>query len=273
MGNRAQRTILKYLRGGDVRWNAATFEEGEALIERTQALFKVTDELESQERFFSARALIERGQFTQAVQELQESVVLDQEASHAFNALGLALWRQNLLLAAMVPLEQAIELSPRWTYPRITLSLIYLELRRYQEAEQDLRLAIEINPEDSTAYHALGQLYSLLGRWDEAEVQLQRAIAMNPGNAYAHETLGKLYQLLQRFDAAEDLLRLAVRLEPDEPSFTSAWASFCSSGTAFRMPHRFGQGHGPKSESSPGPAGICPVPDCSGSHPGGGGYL
>ena len=226
MGNRAQRTILKYLRGGDVRWNAATFEEGEALIERTQALFKVTDELESQERFFSARALIERGQFTQAVQELQESVVLDQEASHAFNALGLALWRQNLLLAAMVPLEQAIELSPRWTYPRITLSLIYLELRRYQEAEQDLRLAIEINPEDSTAYHALGQLYSLLGRWDEAEVQLQRAIAMNPGNAYAHETLGKLYQLLQRFDAAEDLLRLAVRLEPDEPSFYISLGEF-----------------------------------------------
>ena len=226
MGNRAQRTILKYLRGGDVRWNAATFEEGESLIERTLTLFKVTEELESQERFFSGRALIERGQFAQAVQDLQESVVLDSEASHAFNALGLALWRQNLLLQAVVPLEQAIELSPRWTYPRITLSLIFLELRRYQEAEQNLRLAIEINSEDSTAYHALGQLYSLLGRWDEAEVQLLEAIEMNPGNAYAHETLGKLYQLLQRFDEAEDLLRLAIRLEPDEPSFYISLGEF-----------------------------------------------
>jgi tetratricopeptide (TPR) repeat protein len=226
MGNRAQRTILKYLRGGDVRWNADTFEEGQALIERTQTLFKVTDELESQERFFSGRALIARGQFVQAVQDLRESVVLDAEASHSFNALGLALWRQNLLLQAIVPLEQAIELSPRWTYPRITLSLIYLELRRYQEAEQNLRLAIEINSEDSTAYHALGQLYSLLGRWDEAEVQLLQAIETNPGNAYAHETLGKLYQLLQRFDEAEDLLQLAIRLEPDESSFYISLGEF-----------------------------------------------
>ena len=226
MGNRAQRTILKYLRGGDVRWNADTFEEGEALIERTQTLFKATDELESQERFFSGRALIARGQFVQAVRDLRESVVLDSEASHAFNALGLALWRQNLLLEAMVPLEQAIELSPRWTYPRITLSLIDLELRRYQEAEQNLRLAIEINREDSTAYHALGQLYSLLGRWNEAEVRLLEAIETNPGNAYAHETLGKLYQLLQRFDEAEDLLRLAIRLEPDESSFYISLGEF-----------------------------------------------
>ncbi|MEE8350205.1 MAG: tetratricopeptide repeat protein [Acidobacteriota bacterium] len=226
MGNRAQRTILKYLRGGDVRWDAATFEEGEALIERTQTLFKATDELGSQQRFFSGRALIERGEFGQAVQILRASVVLDSEASHSFNALGLALWRQNLLLQAMVPLEQAIELSPRWTYPRITLSLIFLELRRYQEAEQNLRLAIEINGEDSTAYHALGQLYSLLGRWDEAEVQLEQAIEMNPGNSYAHETLGKLYQLLQRFDQAEDLLRLAIRLEPDEPSFYISLGEF-----------------------------------------------
>src|SRR5262249_48883473 len=40
MGNRAQRVILKYIRGGDVRWNAAVFDEGAALSDRMQQLFQ-----------------------------------------------------------------------------------------------------------------------------------------------------------------------------------------------------------------------------------------
>ena len=220
MGNRAQRIILKYLRGGDIRWNSDVFEEGETLVERTQTLFKETNEFESLERFFAGRGLIERANYPLAAQELRQSIDLDSEASHAHNALGLALWKQNLLQDAIPPLETAIDLSPRWNYPRITLALIYLELRQYQLAEQNLQEAIQVNAEDSTAYHAMGQLYSLLGRIQEAETQLLQATEMNPGNAYALETLGKLYQRVQRQDEAEGLFRLAIRLEPEEPSFS-----------------------------------------------------
>lgn len=219
MGNLAQRTVLKYLRGGDIRWNALVFEQGTTLLQRTQQLFKASNAFESQERFFAGRALIERGQYSQAVRELQQAVALDAEASHAFNALGLAFWKQNLLDQAIPPLQQAMALSPRWTYPRNTLALIYFEQRRYPEAEQNFQSSTQLDSEDSTAYHGLGQLYSLLGRWQEAEAQLQRAIDVNPGNAYAHETLGRLHQHQQRRDQAEQMFRLAIRLEPDEPSF------------------------------------------------------
>ena len=159
MGNRAQRTILKYLRGGDVRWTAAVFEQGGELTNRTQTLFKRTASYESQERFFNGRASIERGEYVQAVQELQQAIDLDSEASHAYNALGLALWKQNLLEQAMVPLQQAIELSPRWTYPRITLALIYLELRRYQEARDGFQTAI---PGQLRRQHSLSRSWAAL---------------------------------------------------------------------------------------------------------------
>lgn len=219
MGNKAQRTILKYLRGGDVRWNAETFEEGAEMLQLIQELFVATPAFESQRHFFAGRAQIERGEYEQAILHLQTSVSLDSEASHALNAFGLALWKQNRLQEAIEPLEQALLLTPNWTYPRNTLALIHLELRDYERSDSHFRNSIELDPSDSTAYHGLGQLHFLLGRWEEAEALLRRAIAIHPGNAYAHQTLGGLFVRQQRLEEAEQMLRLAIRLEPDEPAF------------------------------------------------------
>lgn len=219
MGNKAQRTILKYLRGGDVRWNAETFEEGAEMLQLIQELFVSTPAIESQRHFFAGRAQIERGEYEQAILHLQTAIGLDSEASHALNALGLALWKQNRLQEAIEPLQQALLLTPNWTYPRNTLALIHLELRDYERSDSHFRTSIELDPSDSTAYHGLGQLHFLLGRWEEAETLLRRAIDIHPGNAYAHQTLGGLFVRQQRLEEAEQMLRLAIRLEPDEPAF------------------------------------------------------
>jgi tetratricopeptide (TPR) repeat protein len=219
MGNRAQRTILKYLRGGDIVWNAALFDEGADLLDRTQRLFKASTAFEPQRRFFAGRAFIERGDYAQAVPELQRALAIDPEAAYAYNALGLALWKQNRLQDAIQPLQRSIQLAPNWTYPRDTLALIYVEQRQYSTAEQAFQTAVQINAQDSAAYHGLGQLYLLQGQLQDADVQLRRAVEVNPGNAYAYETLGKLYQRQLRNSQAEQMFRLAIRLEPDEPSF------------------------------------------------------
>ena len=190
LGNRAQRTILKYRRGGDIRWNAETFEEGALLTARVRQLFRTTPELESQQRFFDGRALIEDGGYAAAVQQLQQAITLDDQASHAHNAIGLAYWQQGLFDEAIPPLQQAITLTPEWNYPRYTLSLVYLEQRLY----------------------------------DEAEAQLDSAVEFNPGNAYAYHTYGQLRRRLGQLDEAEEMIRLAIRLEPDETSFRASLA-------------------------------------------------
>ena len=222
MGNRAQRTILKYRRGGDIRWSTEIFEEGALLTDRVRGLFQTTQEMESQQRFFDGRALIENGQYAAAVQQLEQAIALDAQASHAHNAIGLAYWQQGLFDVAIPPLQQAIALTPEWNYPRYTLSLVYLEQRRYDETELGFQAALANDDEDSTAYHGLGQLYLLLGRNEEAEAQLERAVEFNPGNAYAYHTYGKLRQRTGQLVDAEDMFRLAIRLEPDETSFRAS---------------------------------------------------
>ncbi len=233
MGDRAQRIILKYLKGSDIRWTAGIFEEGAALAHHAQTLQRPTDTLKSQEQFFTGRALIEKGQNSEAVRTLDQALKLDPAAGHAMNALGLALWKQNLLDQAITPLEQAISLNPAWTYPRNTLGLIYLEQRRYQEAARSFQSSIKLNSEDSMAYHCLGQLQLLLGQLEDAEKNLLQAIEVTPGNAYAYETLGKLFQRRQEWVKAERIFRLAIRLEPDEPSFRLSLAELLQRAARF----------------------------------------
>ncbi len=222
LGDQAQQTILKYRKGGDIRWSADIFEEGSVLTQRALSLFPTTPELESQRQFFDGRALVENGQYAAAVQTLQQAINLDPEASHAHNAIGLSLWQQGLLDTAIPSLQQAIALTPEWNYPRYTLSLVYLEQRLYDQAEQGFQAALANDDEDSTAYHGLGQLYLLEGRNDEAETQLQQAVLFNPGNAYAHHTYGQFQQRLGVLDQAEEMFRLAIRLEPEEPAFRAS---------------------------------------------------
>lgn len=225
MGDQAQRIILRYVRGGDIRWTPEIFEEGAELVRHFREMVRSTPNLESQEHFFRGRAFIEREQFTEAETELNLSISLDAEASHAYNALGLALWRQNRLDQAIDPLLRAMELSPRWTYPRNTLALIRLELRQYEQAEELLLGSLELDPNDSAAAHGLGQIDSLFGRWEEAEDWYRRAIEAHPGNAYAHHSLALLLARTLRLEEAEEILRLAIRLEPEEPAFRISLAA------------------------------------------------
>jgi len=222
MGSQAQRTLLRYIRGGDIKWNAGIFEESSALLERAQQLFTRLPAIESRKLFFDGRALSESGRYDDAINLLERVTRADPQASHAFNAIGLSLWKQNFLNRAIPPLERATTLTPQWNYPRNTLALIYVEQRRYPEAEATFLSSIRNDPEDSSAYHGLAQLYMLLGRQDQAEAELQRAIEFNPGNAYAYETYGKLRQIQGRLQEAEDDFRLAMKLEPDEPSFKAS---------------------------------------------------
>ncbi len=219
MGDQAQRIVLEYLRGGDTKWNAEIFERGSELTARLRRLFQDTDEYRSQDLFFQGRALIERRRYPEARDLLEQSVRIQPEASHALNAVGLALWQEDRLQEALAPLERAIELTPFWNYPRITRALVLMQLRRYAEAEDGFREALGNDPEDSTAHHGLGQLFFVTGRWREAEPQLSSAMRFDPGNAYALHTLAQLEARLQRYGEAEQNLRLAIRLEPAEPSF------------------------------------------------------
>ena len=219
MGDQAQRIILRYLRGGDVKWESATFREGEDLIRRLQEVFKASDHYDAKQHCFRGRALLEEGNYSSATRELRRATQLDPEASYAYNAQGLAFWQQGQFAEALRALKSSIELTPRWNYPRVTRALVLIEQRLYSQAEQALQEALQVDSEDSTALRALGQLLMLTGRIAEARPRLKKAVQFHPGNAYAYQSLGNLHRRQLRYADAEEAYRLATLLEPTEPAF------------------------------------------------------
>ena len=88
-----------------------------------------------------------------------------------------------------------------------------LELARYVEAEQVLRLAVqEISGEHlDYAYTQFGKLYEARGDYDKAEAWYRKAVDLNPDHSARHIVLGALLAKKGDFPGAETCHRSATR--------------------------------------------------------------
>ena len=115
-----------------------------------------------------------------ALEQFRESVVLDPQLADAHFHLGVALAESMEWSEAAVAYRKALAL-PTLTVPDLAhqnLGLALYHLRRYGEAEQDLRFAISLSPEMQAAYYHLGLVLTAQKRLEEARVAFTRARAL-----------------------------------------------------------------------------------------------
>jgi eukaryotic-like serine/threonine-protein kinase len=137
---------------------------------------------------------------------------------------------QLQLQAAEVDYDRALELldaapNQDLRYPLlVNRGLLWLEHRRWDEAEADLRAAIQLDDGRWLAFENLGQVYSQQNLSDQAVEQFTRAIDLRPDRAplYRARALANLDRKAstpaQRVRAAADLEQ-AIRLEPPGSPF------------------------------------------------------
>ncbi len=138
--------------------------------------------------------------------------------------------------------------SPAKPLVHNNLATIYLDLKRYEDAERSLKRTLELEPRHSQARTNLGVLYAQRGRMEQAITEflslikagstdpivfynagltlknlnrpeealplLEKAKELKPGNAQYLFTLGQVYQLLKRNDDALLAYRKSVKLDP-----------------------------------------------------------
>ena len=90
-------------------------------------------------------------------------------------------------------LEKAVAIYPRFLQAQLRLGTAYMDLQRWDKAEQTLKTAIEIDPKAFNAYFALGEVYRRQKKFSEAEKNLQSGLAIETRSAQAHFTLARLY--------------------------------------------------------------------------------
>jgi len=100
----------------------------------------------------------------------------------------------------------------------LTLSSIYREAGRTEQAIEVLVKADKDLPDTSEIKYDLGMLYERQGRFDDFEKLMRRVIELEPDSANAYNSLGYTFaDQNTRLDEARELLERALDLEPDNP--------------------------------------------------------
>jgi Flp pilus assembly protein TadD len=157
-------------------------------------------------------ALIARGEWAAAGEQLSQAVAADDGLAVAHDALGLALERQGHTEAAREHYRTAARLQPASYEPLNNLGVSYLRTGEFPAAVEALEEASRREPRDPAVANNLGLALGRLGRYDEAEQAFRRA-----GSEQAvHNNLGFVHYLNGDYEGALAAYEKAL-LAPGDP--------------------------------------------------------
>jgi tetratricopeptide (TPR) repeat protein len=144
--------------------------------------------------------------------------LLAAEPTHVNARLHLAqlLDRLEEREAALTLLDDALRQSADQTEFLVLRGEIYGHLRRFDEAEADLRRALRLHPSHGRAHLELGRVLFRKGLADEASEHFRQAVEFQPDNARAHASLGDALNQAGDLAGARTVLERAVQLDPQD---------------------------------------------------------
>jgi LmbE family N-acetylglucosaminyl deacetylase/tetratricopeptide (TPR) repeat protein len=150
----------------------------------------------------------------QAIQFYQRQLTDQPGNSSALHQLGkLYSWTGKTDLA-IVTYQSAIKLDSA-TVLKTDLARIYRWSRRFAEAENLYKAVLLTNPKDHEALKGLSITYLGMGDYGNAQSQLHRALALYPADAEMNKDLGVLHARQQQYPEAIAALEKAISLSPD----------------------------------------------------------
>lgn len=160
--------------------------------------------------------LSRRGQIQQAIEELKRAIALYPEYVHAYNDLGVAYIKLDLIDEAVKALEKSILLDPNAFNPRLNLGIANVRRKDFALAEPTLRTAVAIDASAPLAHLYLGITLWKTGRAASAEDEFARALSLGGSDiAIAHYYLGQLYAEKDRIAEAVAELETYLKQKPD----------------------------------------------------------
>lgn len=149
------------------------------------------------------------GSYDEAVASLKQATTLDPEFAEAFNDLGYAYLRAGKALNAIVVLKEAVELEPEMRDAWSNLGEAYARAGLSQKALAPLNQAVCLDPTHPFVYSRLAREFIDLGRYEEAEETIRGGLSRCEESQWLSFYLGKIFFLEGRTDLArEQVLQL-----------------------------------------------------------------
>jgi tetratricopeptide (TPR) repeat protein len=106
----------------------------------------------------------------------------------------------------------------------VNLALLYAQMGRTNEAENELQTALRLDPKWVPAMVNLADLYRAQNRDEEGEKWLEKAIAVAPDAAEPVHALGLLKVRQKQYQEALSLLARAAMMQPSDVSYSYVYA-------------------------------------------------
>ena len=160
-----------------------------------------------------AAQALRAGRPSEAIEPLREAARLDSQNPNILHDLGVACLDTGRAAEAVVALQRAVALNPRFARAHLRLGMAY-EAQGHTAALDAYLAAARALPSLTEAQFRAGNLLELAGRRDEALACFRRA-ATNPAKSSLSRIAGARALLIENRDAeAERTLRQAMALDP-----------------------------------------------------------
>ena len=239
--------------------------EAEAFL-RAATKLKPTDHAEEglARAWFSLARVVEVTKPEEAQDAYWEVVKLQPNSAEARLALGSVMERQKDQKGAEEQYQRALTLasaandaaSSATAGQAVTaLANLYMEEKRFPEAETMLRKLASAHSDDAVLHVQLGRVLAAAGKYDDASSELQAGLKLAPDDASAVRDLADIYLLAKKNAEAEPLYRQLVKAKPrdaelhhslgkallDQRKFPEAQAEFLA---AVNLKPDFGEAYG-----------------------------
>lgn len=163
-----------------------------------------------------AVALIQAGNYEQALEKLDDALELDSEYVDAYIHRGFMRAVLGDADAALADLNQALTRSPT---PEVYKARAALRTRLgdHAGAVQDYDRALEQDSEDAEAYRGRAEAYRMISAYPAAEYNYTQALAFNPTDGLVYRRRGELRMGTGNLEGALEDFTEAIALRPDDP--------------------------------------------------------
>ena len=135
--------------------------------------------------------------------------------SFGWKALAAIYCQTGSISKALIPNQQAVNLSPNDAEAHSNLGNIFKELGRFKEAETSCRKALEIKPNLSEAYNNLGIVLQEFGKLNEATINFRKAIEIKPNFVEAYINLGNSLKDQDKIEDAINEYKKTLQIIPN----------------------------------------------------------
>ncbi len=179
-----------------------------------QAQIEIAASLAAEERVSDAIMLVRKAARADRSSEEMRLTLAGLYAGEGRHAEAVAAASEAIDLLKPEPPEDA------WRF-FIARAASLIEMKRWPDAEADLKRAVDIAPEEPTTLNYLGYSWAERGEnLDEAFTLIEKAVALAPNSGAIIDSLGWAHYQLGRYDEALPHLEKAAALEPADPTIT-----------------------------------------------------